>query len=158
MKTVKYDDDDEDFLHDNDDNNYQRRMVNQEEQDDVAYDELKDTAGVKVIRFDEDIKKVMCSRNTSAFGYIAIIGTTKMSIFLAYADEVLCIYDHSMTLNQWDLRMNSAGSRVELIDFSDSGESFFTYSTTSELAVWSLKSKKCIESITKIALFDSPWS
>jgi hypothetical protein len=40
-------------------------MCKQEDADEVAYDELKDTAGVKVIRFDEDIKRVMCSRNTS---------------------------------------------------------------------------------------------
>lgn len=150
MKTVKYDDDDGDLLHQNDSNNYQRRMGKQEDADEVAYDELKDTAGVKVIRFDEDIKRVMCSRNTSAFGYIAIIGTTKTSMYLAYADEVLAIYDHAWTLNQWDLRLNSAGSRVELIDFTDSCENFYTYSCTGELACWSIKDKKFSEFITKI--------
>ena len=38
------------------------------------YDELKDTAGVKVIRFDEDIRSIFCAQNTSPFGYIAVLG------------------------------------------------------------------------------------
>lgn len=56
--------------------------------DDVDYDEQKDTAGVKVIRFDEDIRQVFCSSNTSPFGYIAVLGSTKLTMYLAYAEEI----------------------------------------------------------------------
>ena len=61
--------------------------------DEVDYDVLKDTAGVKVIRFDEDIQRVFCSRNTGPFGYIAIVGNTKLSLYLAYAEEIVAVYD-----------------------------------------------------------------
>jgi hypothetical protein len=64
-----------------------------DELEEVDYDELKDTAGVKVIRFDEDIRRVFCSRNISPFGYIAILGETKMCLYLAYADEIVAMYD-----------------------------------------------------------------
>jgi len=60
---------------------------------------MKDTAGVKVIRFDEDIRRVFCSRNTTGFGYIAIVGLSKMSLYYAYADEIVAMYDHKWTLN-----------------------------------------------------------
>jgi len=61
---VKYDDDDH-YNTNHDDGGYQRHMDKQDEGDDLAYDELKVTAGVKVIRFDEDIKRVGCARNTA---------------------------------------------------------------------------------------------
>ena len=109
--------------------------------DEVDYDELKDTVGVKVIRYDEDIKSVFCSRNTSPFGYIAIIGKTKISIYYAYAEEINATYDHIKTFNQWDLRMYNAGSRVELLDFTDKCEFFVTYSGTGELALWSIRER-----------------
>lgn len=82
---------------------------------------------------------MFCSRNTSPFGYIAIIGNTKVSIYLAYADEIVAMYDHIWTLNQWDLRMNSAGARADLIDFTDSCESFVVNSCTGDVTTWSIK-------------------
>ena len=69
-----------------------------EDFDDVDYDVLKDTAGVKVVRFDEDIQRVFCSKNTGQFGYIAIVGNTRISLYLAYAEEIVAVYDHVMTL------------------------------------------------------------
>lgn len=110
-----------------------------EDLEEIDYDELKDTAGVKVIRFDEDIRHVYTSRNTSPFGYIALIGSTKLSIYLAYADELVVMYDHTWTMGQWDLRLNNIGPKVELFDFTDSCESFVTYSTSGEIALWSLQ-------------------
>ena len=53
LKTVAYDD-----------NNYLDH-AGRADDDELDYNELKDTAGVKVIRFDEDIRRVFCSRNTS---------------------------------------------------------------------------------------------
>ncbi len=69
---------------------------------------------------------------------------------MAYADEVLCVYDHVWTLNQWDLRLNNAGSKVELIDFADAGQTFFIYSTTGEVSQWHLGRKVCMEIVQKI--------
>lgn len=54
VKTVKYDDE-QGLLSTDGGNDHERRMGKQEDMDEIDYDELKDTAGVKVIRFDEDI-------------------------------------------------------------------------------------------------------
>ena len=141
VRTVKYDDDEE-LLTVNRDDIFDKRSFKTDEVDEIDYNELKDTAGVKVIRYDEDIRKVYCSRNTSPFGYIAIIASTKLSIYLAYADEINAMYDLAWTLTQWDLREFDSGARVEIIEFSDSCESIFTYSNTGELSIWSLKKKQ----------------
>ena len=80
--------------------------------DEVDYDVLKDTAGVKVIRFDEDIQRVFCSRNTGPFGYIAIVGNTKLSLYLAYAEEIVAVYDQVWTITQMDLKRNLVGQKI----------------------------------------------
>lgn len=69
-----------------------------EEYDDIDYDAQKDTAGVKVVRFDEDIQRIFCSKNTGPLGYIAIVGSTKISVYLAYSEEIVAVYDHVWTL------------------------------------------------------------
>lgn len=110
--------------------------------DDEDGSDLKDSAGVKVIRYEEDIKAVFTSRNTCNFGYVAVIGVTKLTIYLAYADEIIATYDQVLSLNQWDFRVVDAGVRVELLDFTDSGERFVFYSNTGEIVSWSLKNKR----------------
>ena len=37
--------------------------------------------------------------------------------------------------------MNNIGPRIELLEFTDTCESFFTYSSTGDIALWSLKNK-----------------
>ena len=76
------------------------------------YEELKDTAGVKVIRYDEDIRAIFCAQNTSPFGYIAILGQDKLCIYLAYADEASAMYDHIWTIRSWDFRSHNLGPKV----------------------------------------------
>jgi aspartyl/asparaginyl-tRNA synthetase len=93
VKTMKYDDD-TDIL--NMSREYGKRNVNHNydldfEEEDLS--DLKDSAGVKVIRYEEDIKAVYTSRNTCDFGYLAVIGVTKLTIYLAYADEIVATYD-----------------------------------------------------------------
>ena len=98
VKTVKYEDDY--VLYEQTGQKPDRRVGKQfDDIEEVDYDELKDNAGVKVIRFDEYIRRVFCARNTSPFGYIAILGNTKISIYLAYADEIVAMYDHILTMN-----------------------------------------------------------
>lgn len=80
--------------------------------DEVDYDLQKDTAGVKVIRYDEDIQKIFCSRNTAPFGYVAIVGNTKLSLYLAYAEEINAIYDHIWTITQMDFKINKIGQKI----------------------------------------------
>ena len=124
--------------------------------DEVDYDVLKDTAGVKVIRFDEDIQKVFCSRNTGPFGYIAIVGNTKLSLYLAYAEEINAVYDWVWTLTQMDLKRNLIGQKIQLLDFSNKCDEFYTYSQTGEIAVWSISEKRLIRLITKLNRFEHP--
>ena len=82
------------------DNGDDRRMGKRDEiEGEQDYDELKDTAGVKVIRFDEDIKQVFCSRNVSQLGYIGIIGKSKISFYFAYAEEINATVDFVWSLN-----------------------------------------------------------
>lgn len=66
--------------------------------EDVEFDDLKNTAGVKVIRYDEDVKGVFCTKNTSPYGYLAILGKRSISLYMAYADEGFAVYDHLWTL------------------------------------------------------------
>ncbi len=87
-------DDDEDIL--NLSRDYGQRNVGANydvdlEEEDAS--DLKDSAGVKVIRYEEDIRAVYTSRNTCDFGYLAVIGVTKLTIYLAYADEIIASYD-----------------------------------------------------------------
>lgn len=63
-----------------------------------------------------------------------------------------------MSLNQWDFRMVDAGVRVELLDFTDSGERFVFYSNTGEIVSWSLKHKRFDQKLYKLEAFQMPWS
>ena len=42
---------------------------------------------------------MVTSRNISPFGYVALIGETKLSIYLTYAEHDSCTYDRIWTLN-----------------------------------------------------------
>ena len=109
-----------------------------------------ETVGIKVIVFDEVIKQMVTSRNISPFGYLALIGETKMSIYLTYAEEDTCTYDHIWTINFWDLRKLQIGKRIELIDFSNNCEEFIAVTNTGELNLWSIKKLKFLRKITKL--------
>ena len=109
-----------------------------------------ETVGIKVIVFDEVIKQMVTSRNISPFGYLALIGETKMSIYLTYAEEDSCTYDHIWTINFWDLRKLQIGKRIELIDFSNNCEEFIAVTNTGELNLWSIKKLKFLRKITKL--------
>lgn len=63
VKTIKYAE--ENLLGGRGEGDEGRRWGKVEEYDENDYNEMKDTAGVKIIRFEEDIRKVFCSRNTS---------------------------------------------------------------------------------------------
>ena len=132
----------------NSQSNNTKKVDEQEEED---YEELKDTAGVKKIRFDESIRRVFCSSNTSNFGYIAILGKTKISIHQCYSDEASAFYDHMWTMNQWDFRMTKSGSRMELLDFSNDSNFFITLAQSGELAQWNLQEQHFVEIWTKFA-------
>jgi len=54
--------------------------------------------------------------------------------------------------------MYNAGSRVELLDFSDSCEFFVTYSGTGEIALWSIRERKFQDLVHKLTPQDMPWS
>lgn len=45
---------------------------------------------------------MVTARNTAAVGYFALIGKTKMTIFLVYAEDESCSVDHVWTLNYTD--------------------------------------------------------
>ena len=127
-----------------------------DEQDDIDYDVQKDTAGVKVVRFDEDIQRIFCSRNTGSFGYITIVGNTKLSLYLAYAEEIVAVYDHVWTLTQMDLKRNLVGSKIQLLDFTANCDEFITYSQTGEIVSWAIGEKKFVRQITKLGRFEHP--
>ena len=90
---------------------------------------------------------MVTSRNISPFGYLALIGDTKMSIYLTYAEEDTCTYDHVWTINFMDMRKNQIGKRIELIDFSPNCEEFIAITNTGDLTLWSLKKTKYIRKI-----------
>ena len=76
----------------------ERRISSKNDDIEMNYD-VKDTAGVKVIHFDEDVQKVFCARNTSPFGYIAVVGQNMVILYLTYAEEASAAYDHIWKLS-----------------------------------------------------------
>ena len=113
-------------------------------------DNEDETIGIKVIVFDEVIKQMITTRNVSPFGYLALIGETKLSIYLTYAEEDSCTYDHIWTINFWDLRKLRIGKRIELIDFSPNCEEFIAYTNTGDLSLWSIKKMKFLKRLIRL--------
>ena len=113
-----------------------------------ASEEEEGIVGIKIIMFDEMIKQMITARNLSPFGYLALIGETKMTIYLTYSEDDTCTYDHVWTINFWDIRKLKIGKRIELIDFSPNCEEFLAISNTGDLTLWSIKKMKFIRKIT----------
>ena len=104
-----------------------------------AEEEENKSVGVKIIMFDEEIRSMIPARNISPYGYLALIGETKMSIYLAYAEEEICTYDHVWTINFWDFRNQDIGKSIEVIDFSPNCEDFVAYMNDGKITTWSIK-------------------
>lgn len=111
----------------------------------------EENIGIKMIVFDEVIKQMITSRNVSPFGYMALIGETKISIYLTYAEDDSCTYDHIWTINFWDLNKLKIGKRIELIDFSPNCEEFIAYTNTGDLSLWSIKKMKFIKRLKTLS-------
>ena len=105
-------------------------------------DEEPESIGVKVIVFDEEIKKLIPARNISPYGYLALIGESKLSVYLAYAEDESCTYDHIWTINFWDLRKENIGKSIETIDFSPNCEDFVAYMNSGKIVTFSIKRTK----------------
>ena len=88
---------------------------------------------------------MIASRNVSPYGYLALIGESMISIYLAYAEEDSATYDHVWTKEFSEIRNLNIGRRIELIDFSPNCEEFVSYMNTGELCLWSIKKKKFIK-------------
>jgi hypothetical protein len=52
--------------------------------------------------------------------------------------------------------MVNIGPRIELVEFTDSCERFISYSSTGDIAVWSIKNKVFEEKIGKLNQNDMP--
>lgn len=85
---------------------------------------------------------MVTSRNISPFGYICLIGDTKLSVYLAYAEEESCTYDRVWNINFWDLRKLELGQKIELIDLSPNCEEFVAVTNTGSMSLWSIKKTK----------------
>mmetsp|Transcript_6206 Transcript_6206/g.8300 ORF Transcript_6206/g.8300 Transcript_6206/m.8300 type:complete len:87 (-) Transcript_6206:758-1018(-) len=85
---------------------------------------------------------MVTSRNISPFGYIVLIGDTKLQVFLSYAEGDSCTYDRIWTLNFMEMRKLDIGRNIELIDFTPNCEDFVATTNTGELTLWSLKKQK----------------
>lgn len=97
--------------------------------------------------FDEVIRQMVTSRNISPFGYVVLIGDTKLSIYLTYAEQDSCTYDRVWTLNFAELRKLQIGKRIELIDFTPNCEEFVAITNTGDLTIWSLKRQKFVRKV-----------
>lgn len=82
---------------------------------------------------------MVTSRSVCPFGYLALIGETKLAIYLTYAEEDSCTYDLIWTVNFSEMRKLGIGKRIELIDFSPNCEELVAVSNTGEVSLWSLK-------------------
>jgi hypothetical protein len=89
-----------------------------------------------------------------------VVGVTKMCIYFVYAEEVVAMYDHVMTLTKYDLRQANLGHRIDLVDFTRSSEQFVTYSQscTGDLGIWSIKNRKLKSVLYRLYSSDLPLS
>jgi hypothetical protein len=112
---MKYEDQEHFGMGEEDNVHYVRKLKKENDDEDADLDELKDTAGVKTIRLQEDILKVFTSKNTSAFGYIAILTVAKLRIYYVYADDSQVTYDEVWVIDQWYFRKLNLGHKIELV-------------------------------------------
>ena len=68
------------------------------------------------------------------------------------------MYDHIWTIRSWDFRTHNLGPKVQLIDFTASGESFISYHQSGEIAVWSIEDKQFREVVYRVGPKDMPLS
>ena len=118
--------------------------VQYSEKSDSEEDE-PESIGVKIIVFDEEIKKLVPARNISPYGYLALIGESKLSIYLAYAEDESCTYDHVWTISFWSLRKENIGKSIEVIDFSPNCEDFVAYMNSGKIVTFSIKRTKFMD-------------
>ena len=118
--------------------------VQYSEKSDSEEDE-PESIGVKIIVFDEEIKKLVPARNISPYGYLALIGESKLSIYLAYAEDESCTYDHVWTISFWSLRKEGIGKSIEVIDFSPNCEDFVAYMNSGKIVTFSIKRTKFMD-------------
>ena len=93
---------------------------------------------------------MITSRNITPFGYICLIGDTKMSIYLAYSEEDSCTYDRIWNINFWDLRALDLSQRIELVDLSPSCEEFVAVSNTGSVSLWSIKKMRYVRRVCQL--------
>ena len=82
---------------------------------------------------------MVTARNVAAFGFFALIGKSKISIFSAYADEEFCIYDEVWTIEFISLLGLGIGLSIKLLDFSTNCESFCGYTNIGYICTWDIK-------------------
>jgi hypothetical protein len=70
------------------------------------------------------------ARNTASLGYFALIGDTKVTVFLTYADEESCTVDHIWTINFVEFIGQGFGLSIKQLDFSNDCENFVAYTNT----------------------------
>ena len=107
--------------------------------------------GISLLQtFDETIKSMVPSRNVCPYGYLALLGETKMTIYLTYAEEESCTYDVVWNINFSEMRKMNIGKRIEMIDFCPNCEEFIAVSNTGEVSLWSIKKAKFLRKVTTL--------
>jgi hypothetical protein len=86
--------------------------------------DIRQRKSVIVIRNDENIKKLICSRSTCYYGYVAILDESKVTIYLTQNDDNTVSYDLVMHYDFWKLRQENLGSCIETLDFTTSCDEF----------------------------------
>ena len=74
-----------------------------------------------------------------------MIGESKLSIYLAYAEDESCTYDHVWTISFWSLRKEDIGKSIEVIDFSPNCEDFVAYMNSGKIVTFSIKKTKFMD-------------
>lgn len=93
------------------------------------------------MKWDEEILNLITARNTAAVGYFALIGRTKMSIFLVYAEDENCSVDHIWTINNTEF-LGQNWSSIKVLDFSTNCENFVAYTNTGVIGLWDIKKNR----------------
>jgi hypothetical protein len=102
--------------------------------------------------------ELVTAGSTSLFGYFALIGKTKVSIFNAYADEESCVYDHVWTIDFINFRNLNIGLSIKKLDIAANCESFCGYTNTGIICIWNIKKLQMEQKVYVVRASDRPIS
>jgi hypothetical protein len=99
----------------------------------------------------------VCANNASEFGYIAVLDSTKVVIYLAQTEEQSITYDEVYRYDFWRLRRQGLGETIDKIDFTMSCKEFIGLTSKGAVCRFGLRDKSVMK-LSTVLNYDMPVS